>query len=95
MSKKPTVWGNANDLTEDETLGILGLARQKLVKKEECLEWEFVNTSGNGHTVKLKTIDPNNIYKVYTLDVLMKLVGKEVSPISLYCRTCQPTLYKH
>ena len=76
MSNKPTVWGNVNDLTEDETLGILGLARQKLVKKRECLEWEFANTCGNGHTVKLKTIDPNNIYKVYTLDVLMKQAVK-------------------
>lgn len=88
MSKKSTVWVSANDLTEEETLGVLGLARQKLVKNGECLEWGFGKTSGNGHAVKLKTVDPNHTYKVYTLDVLMKQAGKEVSPVSLYRRTC-------
>lgn len=88
MSEKPTVWVSANDLTEDETLGIIGLAKQKLVKNGECLEWGFAKTSGNGHAIKLKTIDPNYTYKVYTLDVLMKRTGKEVSPDSLYRRTC-------
>lgn len=88
MSKKPTVWVSANDLTEEETLGVLGLARQKLVKNGECLQWGFAKNSGNGHSVKLKAIDPNHTYKVYTLDVLMKQAGKEVSPDSLYRRTC-------
>lgn len=88
MSKKPTVWVSANDLTEEETLGILGLARQKLVKNGECLEWGFAKASGNGHSVKLKTIDPSYTYKACTLDVLMKQAGKEMSPHSLYRRTC-------
>lgn len=88
MSKKPTVWVSANDLTEEETLGILGLARQKLVKNGECLEWGFVKASGNGHSVKLKTIDPSYTYRACTLDVLMKQAGKEMSPHSLYRRTC-------
>lgn len=88
MSKKPTVWVSANDLTEEETLGVLGLARQKLVKNGECLQWGFAKNSGNGHAVTLKAIDPNHTYKVYTLDVLMKQAGKEVSPLSLYRRTC-------
>lgn len=88
MSKKPTVWVSANDLTEDETLGILGLARQKLVKKGECLEWGFAKASGNGHSVKLKAIDPSYTYRACTLDVLMKQAGKEMSPHSLYRRTC-------
>lgn len=88
MSKKPTVWVSANDLTEEETLGVLGLARQKLVKNDECLQWGFAKNSGNGHAVTLKAIDPNHTYKVYTLDVLMKQAGKEVSPLSLYRRTC-------
>lgn len=88
MSEKPIVWVSANDLTEEETLGVLGLARQKLVKKGECLQWGFAKNSGNGHAVNLKTIDPNHTYKVYTLDVLMKQAGKEVSPLSLYRRTC-------
>lgn len=88
MSKKPTVWVSANDLTEEETLGILGLARQKLVKNGECLEWGFAKASGNGHSVKLKTIDPSYTYRACTLDVLMKQAGKEMSPHSLYRRTC-------
>lgn len=88
MSKKPTVWVSANDLTEEETLGILGLARQKLVKNGECLEWGFAKASGNGHSVKLKAIDPSYTYRVCTLDVLMKQAGKEMSPHSLYRRTC-------
>lgn len=88
MSKKPTVWVSANDLTEEETLGILGLARQKLVKNGECLEWGFAKASGNGHSVKLKAIDPSYTYRVCTLDVLMKQAGKEMSPRSLYRRTC-------
>lgn len=88
MSKKPTVWVSANDLTEEETLGILGLARQKLVKNGECLEWGFAKASGNGHSVKLKAIDPSYTYRVCTLDVLMKQAGKEMSSHSLYRRTC-------
>lgn len=88
MSKKPTVWVDAEGLTEDEALGVLGLARQKLVKNGDCLEWGFTGASGNGHAVKLKTIDQSHTYKVHTLDVLMKQAGKEVSPNSLYRRTC-------
>lgn len=88
MSKKTTVWVNANDLTEDEALGVLGQARRKLVKNGECLEWGFAIKSGNSHTTTLKVIDPIHIYKVHTLDVLMKQAGREISPNSLYRHTC-------
>lgn len=89
MSKnKPTVWVNANDLTEDETLGVLGLARSRLVKVGDCLEWGFVKTSGNTHSVALKAMDKDHQYRVFALDVLMKDAGKPISPISRYQRTC-------
>lgn len=87
-NKQSVVWVHANDLTENELLGITGLAKQKLVLNGDCLEWGFTKTSGNHHTTKLKTIDENHIYKVYTLDALMRIAGKPVSTTSLYQRTC-------
>lgn len=90
MSKRKTktIWVDANTLTEGEVLGIVGLARAKLRRVDDCLEWGYASSSGNRHATRVDSVDPDNLYKVHTLDVLMRAAGKEVSPTSLYQTTC-------
>lgn len=88
MSKRKTIWVDANTLTDVEVLGIVGMARAKLRRVGDCLEWGYASTSGNRHATRVENVDPENSYKVHTLDVLMRAAGKEVSPTSLYQTTC-------
>lgn len=87
MAKK-TVWVRPQDLTEDELMGIVALARRNLVERHGCLEWGSSVTSGNRHRCRLGSDDAGNDRVVRTQDVLLFKAGEKVPDGGKYSRTC-------
>lgn len=87
MAKK-VVWIKPQDLTDDEKMGILAMAKRNLVDRDGCLEWGTTVSSGNRHRCRVGTDEAGNARVVRTQDVLLFNAGKQVLDGGRYTRTC-------